>query len=150
MILLGALVIGYISGPGGIAVTKPFFGDLFKGVLCLFMLEMGLVAGQRLAEVRTVGAFLVGFGIVMPIIDGILGVLTGGFRRSDRRRNDDAGGHGGQRLLYRGSRRDAYLSAGSQSLALSHRFLGHHLSLQHCHGYSFVLLARRHPVWILS
>ena len=79
MILLGALVIGYISGPEGIAVTKPFFGDLFKGVLCLFMLEMGLVAGQRLAEVRTVGVFLVGFGIVMPIIDGILGVLTGGF-----------------------------------------------------------------------
>ncbi len=79
MILLGALVIGYISGPEGIVVTKPFFGDLFKGVLCLFMLEMGLVAGQRLAEVKTVGAFLVGFGIVMPIIDGILGVLTGGF-----------------------------------------------------------------------
>ncbi|MET0515829.1 MAG: sodium-dependent bicarbonate transport family permease [Nitrospiraceae bacterium] len=79
MILLGALVIGYISGPDGIAVTKPFFGDLFKGVLCLFMLEMGLVAGQRLAEVKTVGAFLVGFGIVMPIIDGMLGVLTGGF-----------------------------------------------------------------------
>ncbi|MET0513917.1 MAG: sodium-dependent bicarbonate transport family permease [Nitrospiraceae bacterium] len=79
MILLGALVIGYISGPDGIAVTKPFFGDLFKGVLCRFMLEMGLVAGQRLAEVRTVGAFLVGFGIVMPIIDGVLGVLTDGF-----------------------------------------------------------------------
>ena len=79
MILLGALVIGYISGLEGIAVTKPFFGDLFKGVLCIFMLEMGLVAGQRLAEVRTVGAFLVGFGVVMPIIDGILGVLTGGF-----------------------------------------------------------------------
>lgn len=67
------------SGPEGIAVTKSFFGDLFKGVLCLFMLEMGLAAGQRLAEVRTVGAFLVGFGVVMPIIDGILGVMTGGF-----------------------------------------------------------------------
>ena len=79
MILLGALVIGYISGLEGIAVTKPFFGDLFKGVLCIFMLEMGLVAGQRLTEVRTVGAFLVGFGVAMPIIDGILGVLTGGF-----------------------------------------------------------------------
>lgn len=79
MILLGALVIGYISGPEGIVVTKPFFGDLFKGVLCLFMLEMGLVAGQRLAEVKTVGAFLVGFGIAMPIIDGMLGVVTGGF-----------------------------------------------------------------------
>ena len=79
MILLGALIIGYISGPEGIAVTKPFFGDLFKGVLCLFMLEMGLVAGQRLAEVRSAGVFLVAFGIFMPIIDGTLGVLAGGF-----------------------------------------------------------------------
>ena len=79
MILLGALIIGYISGPDGIAVTKPFFGDLFKGVLCLFMLEMGLVAGQRLAEVRSAGVFLVVFGIVMPIINGALGVLAGGF-----------------------------------------------------------------------
>ncbi|MDP1770233.1 MAG: sodium-dependent bicarbonate transport family permease [Nitrospirota bacterium] len=79
IILLGALVIGYISGPDGIAVTKPFFGDLFKGVLCLFMLEMGLVAGRRLAEVRAVGAFLIAFAIVMPIIDGTIGVLIGGF-----------------------------------------------------------------------
>lgn len=79
IILLGALVIGYISGPDGIAVTKPFFGDLFKGVLCLFMLEMGLVAGRRLAEVRAVGAFLIAFAICMPIIDGTVGVLLGGF-----------------------------------------------------------------------
>lgn len=78
MILLGALIIGYISGPEGIAVTKPFFGDLFKGVLCLFMLEMGLVAGQRLAEVRSAGVFLVAFGIVMPIINGAIGVMAGG------------------------------------------------------------------------
>jgi uncharacterized protein len=77
MILLGALVIGYISGPEGIAVTKPFFGDLFKGVLCLFMLEMGLVAGLRLAEIKVVGKFLIAFGILMPIIDGALGVLMG-------------------------------------------------------------------------
>ncbi|MGH7231961.1 MAG: sodium-dependent bicarbonate transport family permease [Nitrospiraceae bacterium] len=79
MILLGALIIGYISGPEGIAVTKPFFGDLFKGVLCLFMLEMGLVAGLRLAEIRAVGKFLIIFGIFMPIIDGTLGVLMGDF-----------------------------------------------------------------------
>ena len=77
LILLGALVIGYISGPEGIAITKPFFGDLFKGVLCLFMLEMGLVAGMRLAEVRVVGRFLLLFGILMPLFHGLLGVLTG-------------------------------------------------------------------------
>lgn len=43
------------------------------------MLEMGLVAGRRLAEVRAVGAFLIAFAICMPIIDGTLDVLLGGF-----------------------------------------------------------------------
>lgn len=78
LILLGALLIGYLSGPQGVAVTKAFFVDPFKGVLCLFMLEMGLLAGQRLKEVRAVGLFLVAFGILMPIINGLFGVLTGG------------------------------------------------------------------------
>jgi hypothetical protein len=78
LILLGALLIGYLSGPQGTAVTKAFFVDPFKGVLCLFMLEMGLLAGQRLTEVRAVGVFLIAFGILMPIINGLFGVITGG------------------------------------------------------------------------
>lgn len=78
LILLGALLIGYLSGPQGTAVTKAFFVDPFKGVLCLFMLEMGLLAGQRLKEVRAVGVFLFAFGILMPIVNGLFGVLTGG------------------------------------------------------------------------
>ncbi len=78
LILLGALLIGYLSGERGTEATKPFFEEPFKGVLCLFMLEMGLVAGQRLHEVRSVGPFLVGFGILMPIIYGLFGVLIGG------------------------------------------------------------------------
>jgi hypothetical protein len=78
MILLGALFIGYVSGPQGIALTKAFFVEPFKGVLCLFMLEMGLLAGQRLAEVRQVGRFLIAFGILMPVFWWLFGVLTGG------------------------------------------------------------------------
>ncbi|HJU06493.1 MAG TPA: sodium-dependent bicarbonate transport family permease [Nitrospiraceae bacterium] len=78
MILFGALVIGYLTGHEGVMMTKAFFVDPFKGVLCLFMLEMGLLAGQRLAEVRTVGVFLIAFGILMPILYGLFGVLTGG------------------------------------------------------------------------
>lgn len=78
LILLGALLIGYASGHQGVLLTKPFFVDPFKGVLCLFMLEMGLLAGQRLAEVRQVGAFLLLFGIMMPILNGLFGVLIGG------------------------------------------------------------------------
>jgi hypothetical protein len=78
LILLGALVIGYLSGAEGHAMTKAFFVDPFKGVLCLFMLEMGLLAAQRLAEVRTVGPFLVTFAVCMPVLYGLFGVITGG------------------------------------------------------------------------
>jgi hypothetical protein len=78
LILLGALGIGYLSGPGGQAMTKPFFVDPFKGILCLFMLEMGLLAAQRLAEVRRVGFFLVAFAVCMPVLYGLFGVLAGG------------------------------------------------------------------------
>jgi hypothetical protein len=78
LILLGALLIGYVSGEHGVSATKAFFEAPFKGVLCLFMLEMGLLAGQRLHEVRSVGPFLVGFGILMPILYGALGVMIGG------------------------------------------------------------------------
>src|SRR5688572_26012248 len=59
-------------------MTKPFFVDPFKGILCLFMLEMGLLAAQRLAEVRRVGFFLVAFAVCMPVLYGLFGVLAGG------------------------------------------------------------------------
>jgi len=78
LILLGALAIGYLSGEEGVAATRPFFEAPFKGALCLFMLEMGLLAGRRLYEIRSAGAFLVAFGIVMPIVYGAFGVVIGG------------------------------------------------------------------------
>jgi uncharacterized protein len=78
IILLGALVIGYLSGSEGQVMTRAFFVDPFKGVLCLFMLEMGLLAAQRLREVRAVGLFLVAFAVCMPMLYGLFGVVTGG------------------------------------------------------------------------
>jgi hypothetical protein len=77
MILLGALVIGYATGQKGISMTSAFFNAPFKGVLCLFMLEMGLVAAQRLQDVRKVGVFLIAFGVLMPILNGFLGAWAG-------------------------------------------------------------------------
>ncbi|PIQ99984.1 MAG: sodium-dependent bicarbonate transport family permease [Nitrospinae bacterium CG11_big_fil_rev_8_21_14_0_20_45_15] len=77
LILAGSLVIGFISGEDGIHVTEAFFGAPFKGILCIFMLEMGLVAGRRLMEIKHVGVFLVFFGILIPLISGFLGVMVG-------------------------------------------------------------------------
>jgi hypothetical protein len=80
VLLVGGLVIGLIIGYDGYASVKPFFdkGDwMFKGALTLFLLEMGLVAGSRLSDLKHAGAFLIVFGIAMPIAHGALGVYLG-------------------------------------------------------------------------
>jgi hypothetical protein len=76
-LLVGGLLIGYLAGPEGIQPLDKLFFDLFKGVLALFLLEMGLVAAGRLADLRTHGVFLIAFAIIMPLISGVLGTLVG-------------------------------------------------------------------------
>lgn len=76
VLLLGGLVIGTVAGEA-LAPVEPLFFGLFKGVLALFLLEMGLVAGGRLADLRRAGVFLVGFGIAAPLVLGLLGAVVG-------------------------------------------------------------------------
>jgi len=76
-LLTGAMAIGYIAGPEGIQPLDKLFFDLFKGVLAIFLLEMGLVAASRLAEFKAYGPFLIGFAMVMPLIAGLLGAAMG-------------------------------------------------------------------------
>lgn len=77
LLLVGSLLIGYVSGPPGMDKVAPFFVTPFQGVLALFLLEMGIVAGRRLGDLRKVGAFLVGFGILVPLLNGAIGVGLG-------------------------------------------------------------------------
>lgn len=80
VLLVGGMTIGVIIGYEGYAPVKPFFDKgewMFKGALTLFLLEMGLVAGSRLADLKHAGAFLIGFGIFAPIAHGGLGVYLG-------------------------------------------------------------------------
>jgi hypothetical protein len=77
LLLLGGLLIGFIAGPKGITPIEPLFMGLFKGVLALFLLEMGLVAGGRIGELKRAGAFLVVFGVAAPLALGVLGALVG-------------------------------------------------------------------------
>lgn len=76
-LLAGGLVIGYIAGADGIQPLDKLFFDLFKGVLALFLLEMGLVASTRIAALREYGVFLAVFAVLMPIFSATLGVVTG-------------------------------------------------------------------------
>jgi uncharacterized protein len=77
VLLVGALVVGALAGAGGMAKVEAFFVTPFQGVLALFLLEMGLVAGRRLGELRKVGVFLLCFGMLMPLLNGLIGVWLG-------------------------------------------------------------------------
>jgi hypothetical protein len=77
LLLLGGVAIGAIAGPQGIKPIEPLFIGLFKGVLALFLLEMGLVAGGRLPDLKRAGAFLVVFGLAAPLGLGTLGAFVG-------------------------------------------------------------------------
>ncbi len=76
-LLVGALVVGALCGEAGMKKVEPFFVTPFQGVLALFLLEMGIVAGRRLGDLRKVGPFLLGFGIIVPLINGAVGVYLG-------------------------------------------------------------------------
>lgn len=77
VLLAGGLVIGYLVGPAGFEQVIPFFVDPFRGVLTLFLLELGMLSARRLGDLRRVGPFLVAYGVVLPLINGLLGVAAG-------------------------------------------------------------------------
>jgi hypothetical protein len=77
VLLVGGLLVGYFMAPEGWEEVAPVFEDLFKGALVLFLLEMGVVAGERLQDLKKVGPFLLVFGIVMALLHGALGVAVG-------------------------------------------------------------------------
>ena len=76
-LLIGALVVGALCGKPGMEKVAAFFVTPFQGVLALFLLEMGMVAGRRLEDLKKVGLFLLGFGVLVPLVNGALGVYLG-------------------------------------------------------------------------
>ncbi|KMJ53721.1 permease [Vogesella sp. EB] len=67
VLLLGGLVIGWLAGPVGIVSLSPLYVDLFKPVLSLFLLEMGLLTAAKLGGLRRQGGFVVLFGLLVPL-----------------------------------------------------------------------------------
>jgi hypothetical protein len=76
VVLLGSLFIGAASGPSGTAALKPFTNDIFRGILCLFLLDMGLVSARRLGALRVMGAWPIVFGVLAPLVQGALGLMA--------------------------------------------------------------------------
>jgi len=78
VLLVGGLGIGFITGSAGFAAIEPLFAGLFTGVLTLFLLELGIVAGRRLPDVKKAGGGVVIFGLTFPLLAGATGVIAGG------------------------------------------------------------------------
>ncbi|MCH9745491.1 MAG: sodium-dependent bicarbonate transport family permease [Proteobacteria bacterium] len=76
VLLIGGLAIGWIAGEESIKSISGMFFDPFKGVLALFLLEMGLIAASQVGALKRYGFFLLGFGIIFPIISSVVGIAA--------------------------------------------------------------------------
>jgi hypothetical protein len=76
VILLGSIIIGYMIGEEGFSSISIVFDELFTGAIVIFLIEMGIIAGQRLDDIKKVGIFLIAFSIILPTFNGIVGVLV--------------------------------------------------------------------------
>jgi len=67
LLLLGAMLIGFLSGDAGKAAMQPFSGDLFKGMLAFFLLDMGLLTARSLPQVRGKSPWLLAYAVLGPL-----------------------------------------------------------------------------------
>jgi len=77
MLLVGSFLVGLIVGKDGFSSIAPVFEGAFRGVLCLFLLEMGLIAAKRLREGKSLTPRLIMLAIVIALTNGTFGVLLG-------------------------------------------------------------------------
>jgi hypothetical protein len=77
LLLTGGMVIGYLANDSQWNQISPFYEHLFRGVLMLFLLEMGMTAARQVKDFAAVGKFLTMFAVAAPVIFGTMGVLLG-------------------------------------------------------------------------
>ena len=85
LLLLGAMVIGILSGDAGKAAMQPFSGDLFKGMLAFFLLDMGLLTARSFSHLRGKSPWLLAYALLGPLAHAgvalglcrLLGIPTG-------------------------------------------------------------------------
>ena len=81
-LLMGSLLIGFLTSahnPAAVIKMQPFTGKLFFGAECFFLLDMGIVAAQRLKRLNKAGSFLIMFAILMPLFNALIGVHVAKF-----------------------------------------------------------------------
>lgn len=72
VLLVGALLVGLVSGPAGAKAMQPFTGDLFKGLLAFFLLDMGLLTARQMAGLRSLPTSLFAYALLAPVVHAML------------------------------------------------------------------------------
>ncbi|HZF80222.1 MAG TPA: sodium-dependent bicarbonate transport family permease [Rubrivivax sp.] len=74
LLLLGAMVVGLLTGDSGQKAMQPFSGDLFKGMLAFFLLDMGLIAARNFGALKVASPWLLAYALVGPLVHAALGL----------------------------------------------------------------------------
>lgn len=77
LLLTGGMLIGGLATDPQWRQISPVYEGLFRGVLMIFLLEMGMTAARQVRDFARVGRFLTAFAIASPILWGVVGVLAG-------------------------------------------------------------------------
>ncbi len=75
LLLVGSLLIGWLTGQRSAASLKPFTEGIFNGALSLFLLDMGIVAARRISILKPLGVFLLAFAVGLPLVNAALGLI---------------------------------------------------------------------------
>ncbi len=78
IMIVGSLVIGFLSDKQQADGIKPFTTDIFKGFLAIFLLEMGITTAKRIKSIKDYGVIVILFAIIFPLIVGSLTAVTSG------------------------------------------------------------------------
>ncbi len=79
LIILGSFIVGMIADKPQAEAIKPFTTDIFKGLLIIFMLDMGMLAAKKFATFRQYGLFATSFALLVPVICGSSVAVLSGF-----------------------------------------------------------------------
>ncbi|HLL10952.1 MAG TPA: sodium-dependent bicarbonate transport family permease [Rubrivivax sp.] len=74
LLLLGAMVVGLVTGDAGQKAMQPFSGDLFKGMLAFFLLDMGLIAARNFGALKVASPWLLAYALLGPLVHAALGL----------------------------------------------------------------------------
>lgn len=77
LLLLGAMLIGILTGESGKTAMQPFAGDLFKGMLSFFLLDMGLLAARNMGQLRGQSPLLLAYALGAPLVHAALALALG-------------------------------------------------------------------------